>query len=65
MPFHGSMEATVSSSACSYRRFIWPMWAYVLSRGYYQFTNGYTTETAKNDGTGLGASQYGTWTAGC
>ena len=36
----------------SYRRFIWPMWAYVLSRGYYQFTNGYTTETAKNDGTG-------------
>jgi hypothetical protein len=36
----------------SYRRFIWPMWAYVLSRGYYQFTNGYTTETARNDGTG-------------
>jgi hypothetical protein len=36
----------------SYRRFIWPMWAYVLSRGYYQFTNGYTTQTATNDGTG-------------
>ena len=36
----------------SYRRFIWPMWAYVLSRGYYQFTNGYTTATATNDGTG-------------
>jgi Carboxypeptidase regulatory-like domain len=36
----------------SYRRFIWPMWAYVLSRGYYQFTNGYTTQTASNDGTG-------------
>lgn len=36
----------------SYRRFIWPMWAYVLSRGYYQFTSGYTTQTATNDGTG-------------
>jgi hypothetical protein len=36
----------------SYRKFIWPMWAYVLSRGYYQFTNGYTTQTATNDGTG-------------
>jgi hypothetical protein len=36
----------------SYRRFIWPMWAYVLSRGYYQFTNGYTTQTAGNDGSG-------------
>ncbi len=35
-----------------YRRFIWPMWAYVLSRGYYQFTSGYTTQTATNDGTG-------------
>ncbi|MGJ5815288.1 hypothetical protein [Paludibaculum fermentans] len=28
------------------------MWAYVLSRGYYQFTSGYTTRTATNDGTG-------------
>lgn len=36
----------------SYRRFIWPMWAYVLSRGYYQFTSGFTTQTASNDGTG-------------
>jgi len=36
----------------SYRRFIWPMWAYVLSRGYYQFTNGYTTQTATADGSG-------------
>jgi hypothetical protein len=35
-----------------YQRFIWPMWAYVLSRGYYQFTSGYTTQTASNDGTG-------------
>ena len=36
----------------SFRWFIWPMWAYVQSRGYYQFTNGYTTQTAANDGTG-------------
>ena len=36
----------------SFRKFIWPMWAYVLSRGYYQFTNGYTTETATADGSG-------------
>ncbi|HEY3443697.1 MAG TPA: carboxypeptidase regulatory-like domain-containing protein [Paludibaculum sp.] len=36
----------------AYRRFIWPMWAYVLSRGYYQFTSGYTTQTSTNDGTG-------------
>jgi hypothetical protein len=36
----------------SFRRYIWPMWAYVQSRGYYQFTNGYTTQTATNDGSG-------------
>ena len=46
---HGSHSLKFGGS---YRRFIWPMWAYVLSRGYYQFTNGYTTETAGNDGTG-------------
>jgi Carboxypeptidase regulatory-like domain len=46
---HGSHSLKFGSS---YRRFIWPMWAYVLSRGYYQFTNGYTTQTAGNDGTG-------------
>jgi len=33
-----------------YQRFIWPMWAYVQSRGYYQYTNGYTTQYALNDG---------------
>jgi hypothetical protein len=42
----------------SYRRFIWPMWAYVLSRGYYQFTNGYTTQTATNDGTGSALASF-------
>ena len=42
----------------SYRRFIWPMWAYVLSRGYYQFTNGYTTRTATRDGTGSALASF-------
>ena len=42
----------------SYRRFIWPMWAYVQSRGYYQFTNGYTTQTATNDGTGSALASF-------
>ena len=42
----------------SYRRFIWPMWAYVLSRGYYQFTNGYTTQTATGDGTGSALASF-------
>jgi hypothetical protein len=36
----------------SYRWFIWPMWALVQSRGFYTFTNGFTTQTATNDGTG-------------
>jgi hypothetical protein len=49
---HGSAADTASKIGGSYRRFIWPMWAYVLSRGYYQFTNGYTTQTATADGTG-------------
>jgi Carboxypeptidase regulatory-like domain len=33
-----------------YQRYIWPMWAFVQSRGYYQYTNGYTTQYALNDG---------------
>jgi hypothetical protein len=36
----------------SYRNFIWPMWGFFQNRGYYQFTNGFTTRTATNDGTG-------------
>jgi len=36
----------------SYRHFIWPMWGFFQNRGYYQFTNGFTTQTATNDGTG-------------
>jgi hypothetical protein len=34
------------------RDYDWPMWGFFQSRGYYQFTNGATTETATNDGTG-------------
>ena len=42
----------------SYRRVIWPMWALVQSRGYYQFTPGFTTETATNDGTGSALASF-------
>ena len=33
-----------------YQRFIWPMWGFFQNRGYYQYTNGYTTQYALNDG---------------
>jgi hypothetical protein len=36
------------------RRYIWPMWGFFQNRGYYQFTNGYTTEFGFNDGSGAG-----------
>lgn len=42
----------------SYRRFIWPMWGFFQNRGYYQFTNGFTTETATNDGTGSALASF-------
>jgi hypothetical protein len=32
-----------------YMKFIWPMWGFFQNRGYYQFTNGYTTEFGVND----------------
>jgi len=34
----------------AWQRFIWPMWGFFQNRGYYQFTNGFTTEYALNDG---------------
>ena len=34
----------------SYRDFIWPMWGFFQNRGYYQFTNGFTTQTAPTTG---------------
>jgi len=32
--------------------FTWPMWGFFQNRGYYQFTNGYTTEFGFNNGSG-------------
>lgn len=42
----------------AYRWYIWPMWGFFQNRGYYQFTNGFTTETATNDGTGSGLASF-------
>jgi len=36
------------------RRYIWPMWGFFQNRGFYQFTNGYTTQFGFNDGSGNG-----------
>ncbi|MEK6280817.1 MAG: carboxypeptidase regulatory-like domain-containing protein [Acidobacteriota bacterium] len=42
----------------SYRHYIWPMWGFFQNRGYYQFTNGFTTRTATNDGTGSALASF-------
>jgi hypothetical protein len=42
----------------SYRRYIWPMWGFFQNRGYYQFTNGYTTDNGTNDGTGSALASF-------
>ena len=42
----------------SYRNFIWPMWGFFQNRGYYQFTNGFTTQTATNDRTGSALASF-------
>ena len=42
----------------SYRHFVWPMWGFFQNRGYYQFTNGFTTRTATNDGTGSALASF-------
>jgi Carboxypeptidase regulatory-like domain len=42
----------------SYRRYIWPMWGFFQNRGFYQFTNGFTTQTATNDGTGSALASF-------
>jgi hypothetical protein len=42
----------------SYRKYIWPMWGFFQNRGYYQFTNGFTTRTATNDGTGSALASF-------
>jgi hypothetical protein len=42
----------------SARYFIWPMWGFFQNRGYYQFTNGFTTRTATADGTGSALASF-------
>jgi hypothetical protein len=42
----------------AYQKFIWPMWGFFQNRGYYQFTNGFTTESALNDGTGSALASF-------
>ncbi len=42
----------------SYRRYIWPMWGFFQNRGFYQFTSGFTTQTATNDGTGSALASF-------
>jgi outer membrane receptor protein involved in Fe transport len=42
----------------SYRWYIWPMWGFFQNRGYYQFTRGFTTQTASNDGTGSALASF-------
>ncbi|MHB8652257.1 MAG: TonB-dependent receptor [Terriglobia bacterium] len=41
-----------------YRRYYWPMWGFFQNRGFYQFTNGFTTRTATSDGTGAGLASF-------
>jgi len=41
-----------------YRRFYWPMWGFFQNRGFYQFTNGFTTQTATNDRTGSALASF-------
>ena len=42
----------------SFRRYNWPMQGIPLGRGYYQFTNGFTTGTATADGTGSALASF-------
>src|SRR5438067_2418286 len=34
--------------------YTWPMWGFFQNRGFYQYTNGYTTKSGFNDGSGNG-----------
>jgi len=40
------------------RYFMWDMLGFFQNRGYYQFTNGFTTRTATNDGTGNALASF-------
>ncbi|MGB6546521.1 MAG: TonB-dependent receptor [Candidatus Acidiferrales bacterium] len=37
-----------------FQRYIWPMWGFFENRGYYQTTDGYTTQFGFDDGSGSG-----------
>lgn len=41
-----------------FRYFRWDMLGFFQNRGYYQFTNGFTTRTASNDGTGQALASF-------
>jgi outer membrane receptor protein involved in Fe transport len=41
-----------------FQNYDWPMWGFSQSRGYYQFSNGATTQTATKDGTGAALASY-------
>jgi len=41
-----------------FRDYDWPMWGFFQNRGYYQFTNGFTTRTATNDRTGAALASF-------
>src|SRR5450631_2399353 len=42
----------------AYQKYIWPMWGFFQNRGYYQFTNGFTTDIGANDGTGSALASF-------
>jgi hypothetical protein len=42
----------------AYQKFIWPMWGFFQNRGYYQYTNGFTTQDSVNDGTGSALASF-------
>ncbi len=42
----------------AYQKFIWPMWGFFQNRGYYQYTNGFTTHDSLNDGTGSALASF-------
>ncbi|QHS52613.1 TonB-dependent receptor [Edaphobacter sp. 12200R-103] len=41
-----------------YQKFIWPMWGFFQNRGFYQFTNGFTTDIGANNGTGSAVASF-------
>jgi len=52
---HGRHGLKIGGSA---RHYSWPMWGFFQNRGFYQFTNGFTTQTGANDGTGSALASF-------